>query len=433
MPATFARPVSARRPAAVRPAAPHAPALVRRDAAEPVATAERAAACPCGGGCPRCQSAAARENLEAGVPLPTPWRESFGARLGADLTAVRIHTGPRAAAGAEALNARAYTFETHIVFGAGRYRPDTPEGRTLLSHELVHTVQQAGTDSRPMTVAPRDHQTETEARIAAPRLAAGGSFRPRQRAVGLVQRDDNDTAAPTPRTAPMAGQLQLDPALVAEMRAFFAEWLATHTGAGTVTDPLPAPASGGLLGRTLAPRASLFGPTGPLQLAPPFGFGDSLSPGGGSLLTGPSRVFPPFGTGGATGSGMFAPLPPDPTFVPPDYTSLYGPYNDRAVPIPGRERDASVIDQLYRDRWNLVRGLPDLRSWAPSLLRPLIPDTWRRDLASALTGLTVDSALQNDFPTPVEAADRFLMQITRNKDVVPTYINPPFKPFKWEF
>jgi hypothetical protein len=42
------------------------------------------------------------------------------------------------------LGAEAYTVGHDVVFGAGRYQPDTDRGRYLLSHELTHTIQQGG-------------------------------------------------------------------------------------------------------------------------------------------------------------------------------------------------------------------------------------------------------------------------------------------------
>jgi hypothetical protein len=61
-----------------------------------------------------------------------------------DFSRIRIHTDTAAAESAKALDAVAYTAGNHIIFDTGRYRPETPEGRRLLAHELVHTVQQAG-------------------------------------------------------------------------------------------------------------------------------------------------------------------------------------------------------------------------------------------------------------------------------------------------
>lgn len=64
----------------------------------------------------------------------------------ADFSRVRIHTDSRAAESARAVGAHAYTAGHHIVFDAGKYAPQTHEGRALIAHELTHVQQQtAGT------------------------------------------------------------------------------------------------------------------------------------------------------------------------------------------------------------------------------------------------------------------------------------------------
>lgn len=77
-----------------------------------------------------------------GTPLDTGLRHFMEARLGADFSSVRVHTGPTAAESATALQAKAYTAGEHIVFGSDAYRPDTAAGRRTIAHELVHVVQQ---------------------------------------------------------------------------------------------------------------------------------------------------------------------------------------------------------------------------------------------------------------------------------------------------
>jgi uncharacterized protein DUF4157 len=74
-------------------------------------------------------------------------------RLGYDFSAVRVHTDAKAAAGARAINARAYTSGLDIVFGSGEYAPATDEGRRLLAHELVHVAQQGAAAARPANTA----------------------------------------------------------------------------------------------------------------------------------------------------------------------------------------------------------------------------------------------------------------------------------------
>ncbi len=77
-----------------------------------------------------------------GQPLPESARDFFEPRFGYDFSGVLIHTDGKAAQSARALNAMAFTAGREIVFGAGRYVPDTTEGKRLLAHEIAHVVQQ---------------------------------------------------------------------------------------------------------------------------------------------------------------------------------------------------------------------------------------------------------------------------------------------------
>jgi len=61
---------------------------------------------------------------------------------GYDFSGVRIHTDAKAAESARALQARAYTVGSDIVFGDCQYAAHTSEGRRLIAHELTHVVQQ---------------------------------------------------------------------------------------------------------------------------------------------------------------------------------------------------------------------------------------------------------------------------------------------------
>jgi len=195
--------------------------------------------CPCGGGCPRCASrgrrstdlhlhspiAAAQLEREAqeaaeqvtacpttraGLP-PTPPRlgrasplqkraqtaspvpsggrpldpavlTGFEVRFGRSLSQTRIHTGQQAANAARDLDALAYTFGNHIVFGEGQFSPQTPMGRRLLAHELAHVVQQDGASPviqrAPKKDAPPPPQTFPQ-------------FQPADQVVSL-KRDAND-------------------------------------------------------------------------------------------------------------------------------------------------------------------------------------------------------------------------------------------------
>jgi hypothetical protein len=95
-----------------------------------------------------------------GQPLDAVTQAFFSAGFGRGLAHVRVHTGPLAERSARDVHANSYTVGSDIVFGVGRFAPETPEGRRLMAHELAHVAQ---------------HDAE-------PSLAAG-----------LVQREPSDT------------------------------------------------------------------------------------------------------------------------------------------------------------------------------------------------------------------------------------------------
>lgn len=78
-----------------------------------------------------------------GQPIDAATRSLFEPRFGRDFSQVRVHTDSRANQSARDINALAYTFQNHIVFGSGGYHPQTAAGSRLLAHELTHVVQQS--------------------------------------------------------------------------------------------------------------------------------------------------------------------------------------------------------------------------------------------------------------------------------------------------
>jgi Domain of unknown function (DUF4157) len=78
-----------------------------------------------------------------GRPLDPSTRGVMEAHFGCDFGTIRVHTDARASESAHAIDALAYTVGSDVVFGAGRYAPDTSRGKRLLAHELAHTIQQA--------------------------------------------------------------------------------------------------------------------------------------------------------------------------------------------------------------------------------------------------------------------------------------------------
>jgi hypothetical protein len=111
-----------------------------------------------------------------GAPLPDDARTRFEHSLGADLSGVRVHTGPESAAAAESVGARAYATGNDIHFAEGEYAPQDPFGLHLLAHEVAHTVQQSGGASAPqykLEVSSPCDAAELEADRAADAMVSG--------------------------------------------------------------------------------------------------------------------------------------------------------------------------------------------------------------------------------------------------------------------
>ncbi len=104
-----------------------------------------------------------------GRPLPPQVQQEAAQRYGFGFGHVRVHDGPGAHAAAGALHASAYTVGSDIAFGAGRYAPESPQGRALLRHELRHVAQQhwAVAAREPVVDAPDSaHEQDARAPLA---------------------------------------------------------------------------------------------------------------------------------------------------------------------------------------------------------------------------------------------------------------------------
>jgi|APLak6261658528_1056013.scaffolds.fasta_scaffold00017_5 hypothetical protein len=75
-------------------------------------------------------------------PLEPKTKKLMESRFGQDFSRIRIHSDSLAAESAKSLNAHAYTVGQHLVFGHGKYAPDTLSGLSLIAHELTHATQQ---------------------------------------------------------------------------------------------------------------------------------------------------------------------------------------------------------------------------------------------------------------------------------------------------
>ncbi|MEO8752657.1 MAG: DUF4157 domain-containing protein [Casimicrobiaceae bacterium] len=108
------------------------PARVQRVTGQSSATAEPAPA------------SVGRVIASPGAALEPALRHDMEERFGYDFSRVRVHSDHAAGQSARQVSAHAYTVDQHIVFGAGRFAPQTHDGRRLLAHELTHVVQQTG-------------------------------------------------------------------------------------------------------------------------------------------------------------------------------------------------------------------------------------------------------------------------------------------------
>ena len=69
-------------------------------------------------------------------------RSEMESSIGADFSQVNIHTDTEAVAMNKSLKAQAFTHGKDIYFNAGKYNPESSDGKRLLAHELTHVVQQ---------------------------------------------------------------------------------------------------------------------------------------------------------------------------------------------------------------------------------------------------------------------------------------------------
>jgi hypothetical protein len=130
-----------------------------------------------------------------GRPLDGATRAFFEPRFGQDFSSVRVHTGPRAAESARAVNAIAYTVGQDIVFGSGWFAPASASGKRLLAHELAHCVQQkhsVGSPDSGLSIERAGSPSEREADRAAQVVGEGGALGVQQRSYGKLAKAEGE-------------------------------------------------------------------------------------------------------------------------------------------------------------------------------------------------------------------------------------------------
>jgi hypothetical protein len=107
-----------------------------------------------------------------GTALPSPIRREMESALSADLSTVRVHSGPDVARVADGISAHAFTVGSDVYLPEGIPDQSEPAGTHLLVHELAHVVQHAGPARR--SVIRRDEKSAAALKeLAAPQVFPG--------------------------------------------------------------------------------------------------------------------------------------------------------------------------------------------------------------------------------------------------------------------
>ena len=107
-----------------------------------------------------------------GRPLDDGTKADMEGHLGTDLSGVRVHTGSSADHLNRSVQAEAFTTGNDVFFKAGKFAPDTSDGRGLLAHELTHVVQQGSGQVNGGGVSHPDDAHEVEAKSVGAAVAA---------------------------------------------------------------------------------------------------------------------------------------------------------------------------------------------------------------------------------------------------------------------
>jgi len=120
-----------------------------------------------------------------GKPLDPATRVFFESQLGHDFSKVRVHADDRAVQSAKAIDALAYTLDSHVVLPSQAQNSDSGQDSRLLGHELVHVAQHERAGSRVTSEAEtrinhRGESAEKEANALAARINRGARVQVRE-------------------------------------------------------------------------------------------------------------------------------------------------------------------------------------------------------------------------------------------------------------
>ncbi len=136
-----------------------------------------------------------------GSPLPVETRSFMEDRFSADFSGVRVHTNDTSVQMNKEINAQAFTYGNDIYFNSGKYSPSSTEGKTLLAHELTHTIQQGASShvTKPATgasgnaaVAPKLISRKKSVQRSAANLAAAVGFAKGEQGKVIANKEGGD-------------------------------------------------------------------------------------------------------------------------------------------------------------------------------------------------------------------------------------------------
>ena len=108
-----------------------------------------------------------RSSKGSGSALPEGVKSEMESGFGADFSNVKVHTDDRAASMSKEIGAQAFTNKGDIYFNQGKFNPASEQGKTLLAHELTHTIQQ-GASAPKDNAGAKDEQAAGTDKTTAP-------------------------------------------------------------------------------------------------------------------------------------------------------------------------------------------------------------------------------------------------------------------------
>lgn len=133
----------------------------------------------------------------SGSHLPGGVKGQMESGFGTDFSGVKVHTDSNAVQMNRKLGSKAFTNQNDIYFNQGQYNPNSKDGKTLLAHELTHTIQQGAVSNTVQTFVAPEQNVTTEPKATKP----NDGNKVENRSDSKIKNDpDFDDDAPTSRS-----------------------------------------------------------------------------------------------------------------------------------------------------------------------------------------------------------------------------------------